>query len=89
MHRGERTPPPARSHLGAKIRFAAAVRAQILERQIEPPLRQIDRDVAEDVGQLQGDAEIGRVLRAPPDRARRRCSKQIKPTAEATRMQYS
>ena len=55
-------------HLGVEIRFAAAVRAQILERQIESPLRQVHRDVADDVGQLQGDPEIGRVLLRRPSR---------------------
>ena len=62
--------------------------AQILERQVDAAALEVVLDVAEDVGQLQRDAEVQRVLAAPALR-QPKIRMQIMPTAEATRRQYS
>ena len=62
LHCGRSHAASGVSGLLPQIVFAAAVGAQILLRNIDATLLEITPHVAQDVGELQGDAEIDRVL---------------------------
>ena len=64
-------------------------RAQVVERDVEAADAEILLHVAQDVGQLQRDAEIDRVVARLRRPGSRRSRTQIRPTADATRWQYS
>ena len=89
LHLGRADAVARVQRLRAEIPFGDAEAREIVERQVDAAAREVAGDVAQDVGQLQRDAEIDRVLLARRDPGSRRSRTHISPTAEATRMQYS
>ncbi len=62
LHRGRSDAASGVNGLLPQIVFAAAVGTEILLRNIDAALLEIAPHIAQDVGELQGDAEIDRVL---------------------------
>ena len=58
---------------GGEVVDRASMRPQVVERQVDAPALEVGLDVAQDVGQLQRDAEVERVVARARARGSRRC----------------